>query len=238
MWNHKGMGSTRMAVALLTLALSASAASAQEATLFGVGAVDGDGTNIQLVGASVRPLGEGLKPVVGIQAYRLQYDNGGTGGDATVFAVTPSVGLQYRMTGGAVEGRVGYTFQDKDVEAPFIEGEGGSSGVVTTFSANSWATRPELQGIVSYNWESDFVWTQGQAVLPVMDLSPGNLGVGAEVTYMANNDDYHAMQIGPVVRFNNGRNLIVALGAGYKDNHLVDDTWYARLTLVNYGIRF
>lgn len=229
--------------AVALLASTAASAAAQELTLYGVGALDGDETNIQLLGVTARPSGMGLLPVVGVQVYRLQYESAGLLDDdkVTAYAVTPSVGLQYRGSGGAVEARVGYNFQDSDDdgEAPIIEGEGGQSGFTTTLLANSWATRPELQGVVSYSWESEFVWTQAQAVMPVANLDPGNIGIGAEVIYQAvtGGGDYNAWQAGPVVRFNNGRNFNVTLGAGIKDSNVGDNTYYARLTFVHYGMR-
>jgi hypothetical protein len=233
------MRKTSCVCALAASLVLAGRATAQELTVFGTGASDGDGTNIQLLGVSARPEGLGLKPVIGLQVYRLGYDVA-PDGDATVWAITPSAGLQYRGTGGAVEGRVGYNFQDSEVNAPFIEGEGGGSGVTTTLLASSWATRPELQGVASYSWNSDFLWTQGQATLPVVSLNPGNLGVGAEAIYQtdaSSGADYHALELGPVLRYNNGRNLILQLGAGWKSSNVSDDTYYARLTMVSYGLK-
>lgn len=239
---------TRRCAGAAALALTmgtAATGTAQELTLYGVGSADGDGTSIALLGGSLRPTGLGIKPVVALQAYRLQYDLSDPleDGDATVFGITPSAGVQYRGTGGSLEGRVGYSFQDREVEAPFIEGEGGSSGVVTSIQANSWATRPELQGIASYNWRSDFLWSQAQAVLPVMQLDPGAIGVGADLIYQADLGDsvgesYRAVQVGPVVRYNDGRSLVVAVGAGYKSSNVTDDTYYGRITVVRYGITF
>jgi hypothetical protein len=225
--------------ALAAVLALAGQAPAQELTVFGTGASDGDGTNIQLVGVSLRPEGLGLKPVVGLQVYRLGYDLVPEG-SATVYAVTPSAGLQYRGTGGAVEGRVGYNFQDRSEDSPFIEGEGGGSGLTTTLLASSWASRPELQGVASYSWNSDFLWTQGQATIPVANLNPGSVGVGAEAIYQTETRsdlDYHALQLGPVLRYNNGRNLIIQLGAGWKNPNVGDDTYYARLTVVSYGVK-
>jgi len=229
--------------AMLLVSAAAAPGIGQELTAYGVGALDGDETNILLLGATARPAGNGLLPVVGLQVHRLQYESAGLTDDesVTVYGVTPSVGLQYRGTGGAVEARVGYSFQDADEDAavPIIEGEGGQSGFVTLLQANAWATRPELQGVVSYNWESEFVWSQAQAVLPVANLDPGNLGVGAELIYQTQtgDGDYSAWQYGPVIRFSNGRNFNVTLGAGVKDSDVGDNTYYARLTLVRYGLR-
>lgn len=230
-------------LAVMAAAVSPRIARAQEATVYAVAGADGDETNILLAGATVRPSGLGLKPVAGLQVYRLGYDAGGTEGTATVLAITPSVGAEYRATGGAVGGRVGYSFQDRDVDAPFIGGAGGRSGVVTTLQANSWVGNRELQGIASYNFGSDFLWSNAQAVLPVARTGLGNVGVGAEVVWEGEmgggeGTEYRAFEVGPVVRVANGRNLAVTLGGGLKNSNIRDETYYARLSVVRYGIEF
>lgn len=234
--------------ALALLLAAAPDARAQEATVYGVAGYDGDETNIQLVGGTVRAAGRGLKPVVGLQAYRLGYESGTE--STTVLAVTPSVGAEYRGAGGSVGARVGYTFQSREddqegVDAPFIGGEGGRSGIVTSVQANTWSTPAELQGIASYNWESEYAWTQAQAVVPVARLRTGTVGLGAEAVFEGqtssdNGSEYRAFQVGPVLRFNNGRSFLVTLSGGYKSTNVEDrdDTYYTRLSVVRYGIGF
>lgn len=229
------------AAALVAAALLPRTGAAQELTAYATASVDGNDTNIELIGASLRPAGLGLRPVVALQVYRLQYD-GGTSGDVTVLSVGPSVGASYRMPGGAVEGRVGYNFQSEDdeVEAPVQEGEGGGSGVTTSVQALSWASRPELQGIASYNWGSEYLWSTAQALLPIRELNPGSLAVGGEVVWQGNvgsdDSDYESWQAGPVLRWSTGHDSSVTVGAGYKDSNSRDATWYARIGLVKYGI--
>lgn len=239
----RGLRAILPLLAVSTAVASPRIAGAQEATVYAVAGADGHETNIILAGATVRPSGLGLKPVAGLQVYRLGYDTGGTEGDATVFAVTPSVGAEYRAAGGAVGARVGYSFQNRDVDAPFIGGAGGRSGVVTTLQANSWAGNRELQGIASYNFGSDFLWSNAQVVLPVARTGFGNVGVGAEAVWEGemgggDGDEYRAFEVGPVVRIANGRNLAVTLGGGLKNSNIRDDTYYARVSVVRYGIEF
>ncbi|HEX8392994.1 MAG TPA: hypothetical protein VF665_11600 [Longimicrobium sp.] len=240
----------RVLAALAVIAATARGAAAQEVTAFVTGSVDGHDSNIALVGASARPAGLGLKPVVALQVYRLNYEAGDE--NVGVWSVTPSVGAAYRTSGGQVEGRVGYNFQsgeddsDDDVDLPFGEsvGEGGGrSGVVTSVQAQSWAARPELQGIASYNWRSEYIWSQAQAVLPVVQLnSGGNIGVGGEVVYQGQTtspdigERYSAVQVGPLVRWSTGRESSVLVGGGYKDSSTRGGTWYARVAFVRYGI--
>jgi len=243
LFGNSGLRAILPLLAVAAAVASPRTSSAQEATVYAVAGADGNDTNILLAGATVRPSGLGLQPVVGLQAYRLGYDAGGTEGNTTVLAVTPSIGAEYRTTGGAIGGRVGYSFQDRDVDAPFIGGAGGRSGVVTTLQANSWAGNRELQGIASYNFGSDFLWSNAQVVLPVARAGFGNVGVGAEVVWEGEMDggdgtEYRAFEVGPVVRVANGRNLAVTLGGGLKNSNLRDDTYYARLSVVRYGIEF
>jgi hypothetical protein len=225
------------AVAALAVMMAAPAAvSAQELTAYATASVDGDESNIQLVGASARPEGLGLRPVVAVQAYRLNYDAGGE--STTVWSVGPSVGGSYRMEGGQLEGRVGYNFQSEEVDSPLI-GEGGGSGFTTAVQAISWASRPELQGIASYGWGSEYLWSQAQAILPVAELSPGSIGVGAEAVWQGNvggEGDYEAWQVGPVVRWSTGHESNLLVGAGYKNSSSRDATWYARVGFVKYGM--
>jgi hypothetical protein len=224
-----------MAALAMGMAVPARAAG-QDLTAYATASVDGSDANIALVGASVRPPGLGLKPVVGIQAYRLGYDAGGD--NVTVWSVGPSVGGSYRTAGGQLEGRVGYNFQSEEVNSPDI-GEGGGSGFTTSVQAISWASRPELQGIASYSWGSEYLWSQAQAILPVMELNPGGVGVGGEVVWQGNvggNGHYAAWQAGPVVRWSTGHDSSVLVGAGYKDSNSREATWYARVGFVKYGV--
>lgn len=230
-----------IAPALVMMAALPGQAAAQELTAYATASLDGNQTNIQLIGASLRPAGLGLRPVVALQVYRLQYD-GGTAGDVTVLSVGPSVGASYRMSGGAVEGRVGYNFQSEDdeLEAPIQEGEGGGGGMTTSVQALSWASRPELQGIASYNWGSEYLWSTAQALLPIRELDPGSIAVGGEVVWQGNvgseDSDYQSWQAGPVLRWSTGRESSVTVGAGYKDTNTRDATWYARIGFVKYGM--
>lgn len=228
----------RAALAALAVMVAAPAgAAAQELTAYATASVDGHDSNIQLVGASVRPEGLGLKPVLAIQAYRLGYESG-VDENTTVYSVGPSVGASYRMEGGQLEGRVGYNFQSEDVDSPTI-GEGGGSGFTTAVQAISWATRPELQGIASYSWGSEYLWSQAQALMPVMELDRGGIAVGAEAVWQGNvggEGDYEAYQVGPVVRWSTGSQSSLLVGGGYKDSNTRDATWYARIGFVKYGV--
>ena len=174
-------GLSRRAMPLLALAgvMVAGSAAGQNLTVYGTAGLDGNDTHIELLGATARFGGLGLAPEVGLQGYHLGYDVGT--GSRSVWAITPSAGASYRMPVGQVGARVGYSFQNKDASdgVPIIEGEGGGSGVVASAQGNYWGPGPELQGIVSMNFGSDYIWTQAQALVPLVPFPPGRLSGGA-----------------------------------------------------------
>lgn len=235
--------------AVLAAALAAPAG-AQEGTVYLTGSVDGNETGIGLVGVSVRGSGFGLKPVGVLQAYYLQYQvPTGLENDESVslVGIQPQVGLGWYGLGGSVEGRVGYNVvsgqdddgDEEDPDAPVLEGEAGGSGFTTTLQAQTWATRPELFGLVTYNWGAEYLYSQAQAVLPL-----GRIGVGAEGVWQQQTGaeegatNYQSISAGPVLRLGLGAESAVTLAGGYKDDNVRDPTWYARVTFVRWGIGF
>jgi hypothetical protein len=215
-------------------------ARSQNLTVYGTAGLDGNDTHIELLGATARFGGAGLAPEVGLQGYHLGYDVG-TGG-RSVWAITPSAGASYRMPTGQVGARVGYSFQSKDaVGGEIIEGEGGGSGVVASAQGNYWGPGPELQGIASYNFGAEYVWTQAQALVPLVPFPPGRLSGGAEVVWQGSTQSGggSAIQLGPVLKFSTGHNFSVNAGGGWKHyggSTTRDDTWYAHVGFVKYGI--
>ena len=232
----------RRAVALgaVMAAVAAGRLGAQSLTVYGSAAVDGEDTNIQLIGGTARFGERGWAPEVGLQVYHLGYESG-VDDNHTVWAVTPSAGASYRTSVGQVGGRVGYSFQsDDDGGVPIFEGEGGGSGVVTAVQGNYWGPGPELQGIASYNWGSEYLWTNAQALVPLARMGASTLRGGADVVWQGSTDGgSNAIQLGPIVKLSTGRNFSINVGAGWKHfggDTTRDDTWYARVGAVKYGI--
>lgn len=226
----------------VALAAAPSALAAQWApTWVGVAETSGDDVTLLLGSASLSPQGQGLKPVVGLQAYWLETEGGST------WSATPSAGLIMRGSTGAVQGRVGYAFREEDDEGIPIFG-GDEAGVVTSMQADYWdAGAFGLQGIGSYNWGSEYVWTRARATVRVMELDMGGaIHVGPEFVYQGELGDeepldpnYSSIQLGPVLQWHSGNRLIGAVGAGWKkiDDDFVgpdddESTWYLRLELV------
>jgi hypothetical protein len=218
----------------------AGSARAQTLTVYGTAGLDGNDTHIELLGATARFGDLGLAPEVSLQGYHLGYDVGT--GSRSVWAVTPFVGASFRTPVGQVGGRVGYSFQtDDDVGVPIIDGEGGGSGVVVAAQGNYWGPGPELQGIASYSFGAEYVWTQAQALVPLVPLGVGRLSGGGEATWQGSTESGggNAIQLGPVLKFSTGRNFSVNVGGGWKHyggGTVRDDTWYARVGFVKYGI--
>ena len=221
---------------------AAGPAAGQSLTVYGTAGLDGNDTHIELLGATARFGGAGLAPEIGLQGYHLGYEVGT--GSRSVWAITPSAGASYRMPVGQVGARVGYSFQDKDATdvVPIIEGEGGGSGVVASAQGNYWGPGPELQGIVSYNFGSEYVWSQAQALVTLVPMPPGRLMGGAEAVWQGSTESGggNAIQLGPVIKFSTGHDFSVNAGGGWKHyggGTTRDDTWYAHVGFVKYGIK-
>jgi hypothetical protein len=88
------------------------------------------------------------------------------------------------------------------------------------------------------------LWSQALATVPVTRFDGGSISLGGEVIWegqLAESspgvDEARAISVGPVLKWGNGRNLIVTGSGGYKDANFGDPTWYARVTFARYGIR-
>lgn len=224
------------ATAVLTLCITAAPAHAQHVTSYAVGALDGNETNMLLLGATVRPSGVmGFYPLANIQAYRLGFDD--LGGTSSVLAVTPAIGAGYRAADGDIHTRFGYTFTDEDLGTSFpLAQDGTGSGFVTGVQANYWGMTPELQGIAQYNWGAEYIWTMAQANVPVVSLNPGAIDVGGEVIWQGNTSDsgVRSTSFGPLVRWSSGGGMFMTLSGGWQTDASVaqDDTWYTKLSFV------
>lgn len=221
----------------------ATPAAAQELVLYGTGAVDGYDTGIALVGASARLGNLGLQPVLGAQVFYLSYPVLGADRESR-FGVNPSAGLAFRANGGQVEARLGYALvsgggDDGDDEGTRVIEGGGGGGLNTTVQANYWGGGPELQAIAYVSHGEEYLWTQGQAALPILRRDTGGrLSVGVEGVFETDLDqgEYDSFSVGPLLRYDTGRNSAVTISGGFKDNTIADPTWYARVGVVRYGL--
>ena len=228
-------------LAVVTLG-SAPAAAQWGTTWVGVAETGGDDVTVLVGGASMAPEGLGLKPVVGLQALWLDTPGGSSWG------VTPSAGLMMRAATGAIQGRVGYSYRSDADDGVLPVFDGGEGGFMTSAQADYWdGGAYGLQGIASYNWGSEYLWTRARATLRVMQLDmDGSISVGPEFVYQGQMGDeatppgpYSATQLGGILLWNSGNSLIGGFGAGIKnlDSDFPtedgdDSTWYVKLEFV------
>ncbi|HET6764369.1 MAG TPA: hypothetical protein VFH27_11875 [Longimicrobiaceae bacterium] len=228
-----------LAALVVGLGVAAAPARAQDLTVYGTASADGYSTDLGLVGATIRPAGQGWVPIGSLQVYGVRYESA-TDVHNTVWAVVPGIGVGYRGATGGVEAKVGYSFQS-DEGVPFIDGVGGRSGVVTSAQGNYWGGPVELQGITSYAWKPEYSWNQAQASVPVWHgASSNSANLGAQVVYegkLGGSGSYHTWSAGPLLKYNTGHQSSVSLSAGVKKRSFEDNnTWYASVGLVRYGI--
>ena len=212
-------------------------------TWVGVAETSGDDVTTLLAGASVSPEGLGLKPLIGLQGMYFIFD------EESSWSVTPSAGLVMRAPTGSVQARVGYTFSEETNFIPFGGPDAGDDpGLSTSAQADYWDNGAYgLQGIASYNWGSEYLWTRARGTLRVLDLGTGgSIHVGPEFVYQGEmgeegaGDDAHykGTQLGGIVLWNSGNLLQAGFGAGVKNNDIEgiaeedESTWYVKLEFV------
>ena len=223
----KATWTVRFGAGITVLALAAAPAAAQDVTASLVGQTAGDDVHL-LLGDVTGAWGTGqYRPVLGLQAYMVAFDAGA--GTDQMFALQPAVGLRSQSSSGFVQGLVGYSFQFADDEGPrtpFFGG--GEDGVTTTLHVEHWGTGAlSLQGIGTYNWGSEYVWSRLRGAASVMQRPGGTLQAGVEAGWQGDAGDggYEATQVGPVLRWVTP-GWTGALAGGWKGIP-GDDTWYA-----------
>lgn len=222
------------ATAALSLVLAGtSPLSAQEATATLAAETAGDDVSL-LLGDLTAAWGAGaIAPVTSLQAYVVWFDAGQ--GSDQIFAVNPAVGLRARSATGFLQGTVGYSFQTADAADPGVPFfGGGGDGITTTLHAEHWGTgRLGLQGIGTYNWGAQYLWSRARGTV-ALGSGPEGVHAGAEAGWQGYTGDggYEAVQVGPVLRLVTPR-MAGAVGAGWKGVRGAggEDTWYARFEL-------
>jgi hypothetical protein len=210
---------------------------AQNATFTFVGETAGDDVSLLLGDADfLFGLGQ-IRPVIGLQAYVIMDEATDA---ATMWALTPSVGLRFAQPTGFFQGKVGYAWTNVEADArvPFFGG--GETGVTSSLHGEYWGDgRFGLQGIGFYNWGANYLWSRGRATARVFRTADGGVNLGGEAGWQghAGGDtelDYSATMFGPVVQWVMP-NVTAGIGAGWKNTSgaLQDNasTWYARLEL-------
>lgn len=233
---------TGTAAALMALALTAPL-DAQGVNLTFVGETGGDDVSLFLAEGQWAPVPIGVSPVVSLQTYLVTADAGEV--SASTWAVTPAAGLRFGAPGGFLQGLVGYSFKRQgDVGAGTFFG-GAEDGVNATAHAQWWGTGAVgLQGIVSHNFGSEYLWSRGRGTVRVSEGDAGSFHLGAEAGWQGELGDesvispnYSAVMVGPVLQWSTP-NLTGLIGGGWKgiDSEVAlddeDSTWYMKAELV------
>lgn len=224
-----------LVIAAALAAFASLPAGAQSLATYGSAEAAGYGEGSLFLGSTLGlPGGQGWSPLVSayVQTYRYR---SGVNSHATATAFAPAVGLSYGMPTGNVSASVGYNFTTTDVSnVPIVGLQGGNtSSVFTTLQANHWGDGNDaVQGIVSYAWRSQYLWSRLRAAQRV-GTSP--LFAGGEVVYQGTSHNFtsHRYQVGPTVEYRFTPAFRLGGSAGYKggDNNF-PGTGYAQINFL------
>lgn len=214
--------------------LEVAPATAQQVSVYSNAQADGYETYFGLLGVSLRPRGEGLQPVFSSQVFTVRYAVGT--GSVTAQGLHVGGGLGWYEARGAVEARLGYTTQSRDLDR--VEGPvSGGDGLGITVQGLRWAGTPRVQALGTYGFSSGYGWSQVQVSVPVGRQGSSTWLAGGEVIAQGFLDvgSYRAVQIGPVVTWETGRGANVHAAVGLKDSNTDDPTWAVRVGVVLFG---
>jgi hypothetical protein len=202
---------------LMVLLFSGSAAAQWHASAVGVAEVDTKHTLLLLGGLSASPGGKGVQPVIGVQAYHLEYD---AVGRVNAFNIKPYVGLEDNYDGGQVGANIGYNWANQAGETPVAAtATGAEQGKGTVVSGNwdYWGTGQPTgyQLLGSYNFHSKSVWTRGRVTERLGPNTAAQNRFGGEVAYLSGTG-YSIWQPGLVWEHHDAKGNILGLGAGMK----------------------
>jgi hypothetical protein len=221
---------------LATLAWAGPAAAQWNVTSIGVVEYDTNETLLLLAGLSASPAGPGIRPVIGVQGYRLTYD-AGADRTVTLTSIRPSAGVRGPFTGGSWNARVGYAFTSRDETLPpgiVVPEAGAGRGVVVSGGLDFWGTGGPLgwQALASYNLGSESFWGRGRVTTRVAQpAAGGEVRVGAE-TAINTGPGFTVLQPGGVVSWHTPGGIILGLGAGVKLSDDIDNATYFKAEVV------
>jgi len=161
------MNTKRTAALVAALVLGVSTAHAQALATFGSAEVAGYGEGSVLLGTSLSTGRLGWGPVGTLIGQTYRYRNSSTT-HRQAWAVSPSLGLQYSMPEGAVQGSVGYSFVSDNnslTNTGVVAGSqfGGKNSAFVTAQANYWGNGEHgAQWIGNYAFETQYYWTRAR----------------------------------------------------------------------------
>ena len=218
-------------LAAATIALGGHGLQAQGISVSAAAEAAGDDVYVLFSELGWAAAGRGIRPVASLGGYLVF-----TEGDDS-WGVTPAGGLRYATSSGFIQGQVGWAFREES-GTPFFGG--GDSGFHTSLHTEFWGDVFSAQGIASYNWGGDYLWSRGRVARRMGTLANGgSWGLGAELVYQAEAeerlpgvDGFSATQIGPVLQWTpreGGPSM--AFGGGWKRTEFgdtSDSSWYLR----------
>jgi hypothetical protein len=229
------LGRSAATLAALVLAAVPTVVSAQDLSWSSAAEAAGDEVYVVFTEPSLLfGSGMGVRPLISVGAHYVVISDGDNS-----WGLTPAAGLRYQTDGGFIQGKVGWAIRPD--EGGFDVFGGDESGLHTAlhtefYGDGTWG----LQGIASYNWGADFLWSRARVTRRIAERSGGGgIALGAELVWQAVTDDddvidgneYGATYIGPVLQFS-GPGSIWALSGGVKMTDPGDDnTWYAKVEL-------
>jgi hypothetical protein len=221
-----------LSVAAALAILVAPAQAQVSSVLYGSGYQDERDTHLYLFGGAIRPAGLGWKPIATAEVFLSMADNGYNRG-TLASGVAPGVGLMYETPDAGIGARVSYHVVMRDSRSlrRGLMYTSGERGVATSIDAYHIGFGPKLEGLATYQWGNDFIWTEAKAHIPVVRLRTGAVEAGAEGIWQGTTEDGQERQflVGPSVRFA-GDQLTTSLSAGWKFNTGVDeDPFYVRV---------
>jgi hypothetical protein len=216
-----------LALAVAITAAGAHAAGAQNLAVYGAAEAAGFGEGSAILGAALTPGYLGLNWVLGanVQTYRFRTTTTtGAPIHEQRVAFTPSVGLQFRVPDGMVQGTVGYNFTSGDVGNNNIVGVpgGGANSPVLAAQANYWGGIYEHEGIIAYTTKNKYLWSRARLGVRPLPMTP--VYVGGEFIYQGTAAFGHRYQVGPTVNFHVTPNFHVGVDGGLRWNSVAGTT--------------
>lgn len=205
---------------------------------YGAGEWDMEEVSVYVLGLGVQTTRLGWGPAANLMLYMVDREYViepavGTVSDR-ITAFNPSVGLQHRRATSASQLRVGYAFVDTDENTvPGLPSYGGAqSGLTTTGQFNHWGDgTTSTEVIANVNWGDPYFWGRARGTRRISGTDPARgVNLGGELA-LQGNEDYRALQIGPLVELQRGALKLIG-GAGYKLQETFDNTAYFRAEFV------
>jgi hypothetical protein len=190
-------------------------------TVYGTGEYDTDKVSLLLGGVSFAPKALGWVPLIGVQAHTLRFSP--TGGSITQSGVQPYLGIQDNFGTGLAAIHVGYQFEGTKAVLAAPASIATGKGVVLTGQLESWGTGKELggQALGTYNFGSKTFWGRGRVDMPIMQMNPGAIRLGAEAAFLNVSADppttttsFSTTSVGPILMWQTGHGVNLGFAAG------------------------